>query len=111
AVPLDFMTPADLTPLPPPDLADTSHGPGADVAENVLTDWDVADAVGDAIEACRPVNRGSIMLVADANMVRAGKQSVRVAYGPDQSYYFEALYPKARNAGWDLSTRAGVALS
>src|SRR5689334_4653856 len=36
----------DLAKPPPPDLADTSHGPGEDVAEDPAQ-WDVADANGD----------------------------------------------------------------
>src|SRR5436305_7504863 len=58
AVP-DLVAVPDLAKPPPPDLADTGHGPGADVAEDPA-EWDVADANGDAVEACKPVNRGGV---------------------------------------------------
>jgi hypothetical protein len=114
----------DLTLEPPPDLVtadgdlamsvdqggDLGHdvGPSSDVAEGVLAAWDVGEAVGDALEACNPVKRGLVSLVAEKTAVKAGAEAVKVSYGPDGAAYFQASYPKGLNASWDVSMRMGI---
>jgi hypothetical protein len=97
--PRDLSAPPDLYPI---------NGPTWDVAENVLATWDVGESTNDTIEACNPVKRGKVSLAAETSAVETGAQAVRVNYGPDGSYYFQALYPKTRKAGWDLASRTGI---
>jgi hypothetical protein len=83
-------------------------GPSTDVAENVLTTWTIGESLSDAIQPCNPVQHGSVTLVADTSMVKVGTEAVRLDYGPNSHYYFDAVYPATRNAGWNLSTRTGT---
>ena len=90
-----------------PDMAQYS-GPSGDAAEDVLSTWDVGESTDDNLQPCAPVRRGKVMLATDNMHVKSGFESVRVSYGPDASYYFQAVYPSSRNAGWNLATRFGV---
>lgn len=81
-----------------------------DLAEDIAATWDVGESQTDEIEPCNPVQRGRVMLIADAGKVKVGQQAVRVLYGPDGSKFFQALHPKARNADWNLAKYTGLAL-
>jgi hypothetical protein len=107
---VDASVPKDMT-TPVPDLSGVdfsgiNNGPAPDVAENVALDWDVGESASMNPEACAPVKRGNVTLVADAMHTKVGNQSVRVDY--TSINYFQAVYPKGENANWDLTTRNGV---
>ncbi len=89
------------------DLA-ANIGPSSDVAENVLNTWTVAQSASDTIEPCIQATLGTVSLAADTTKVETGTQAVRVDYGPDTHYYFDAAYPKTRDGGWNLTGRTGL---
>jgi hypothetical protein len=101
----DLAIPPDLRPAP--DLE--NPGPSGDVAEDVLAQWEVGESLSDAIEPCAPIRRNNVTLASEGKVVAAGKEAVRVDYKNSMPYYFQAVYPKAGNAGWDLTSRTGVA--
>jgi hypothetical protein len=105
----DLTESSDLELLPDlgsTDLAMINHGPGSDVAENVLATWDVGESASDTPVPCNPMNLGHVTLTADTSTVKAGAQAVNIAY--ISASYFQAVYPKGLGASWDLTTRTGL---
>ena len=68
----------------------------ADYAENNAADWDAA----------APVDNASVSIANDTTRVKAGAASIR--FDTASSYDTYVVYPKARNAAWDLSTSDGL---
>lgn|GEM_PF-5133776 len=90
------------------DFAIANPGPTNDVAEDVVNTWLVGESLTDTLQACNPVTHGTVSLAAETSMVKVGTQAVRIDYGPNTHYYFDAVYPKSRDAGWNLSGRTGL---
>jgi hypothetical protein len=80
-----------------------------DVAEDASA-WDVGESQDDEIDACDPQRRGKVSLAGDPQHRVLGAASIRVDYGPGASSYFQAVYPRTRDAGWDLSRYAALSL-
>ena len=101
SLPRDQSAPVDLAqkPIIEVDIAEDASG------------WEVGESTSDTLQPCAPQRRGLVSIDDDPGKRIAGQESIRVSYGPNGSNYFQAVYPKARNAGWDLSAFLWVGFS